>query len=154
MANQRCPNCRRGIVYRKSSARNNLCPACGIRFEREPGYYTGAIYIGVIIAFPIVIIFIALLLYCFPSLEPQEAVLYSSLGLFPLLPLIYRISYVIWIAFDRAIAKDGPDAPPPPDPSPTEPDPPPHPGGGSIAMPSASEEERTLPIEHLPLDAA
>jgi uncharacterized protein (DUF983 family) len=138
MAKQRCPNCKRGFVYRRASARNNLCPACGIRFEREPGYYTGAIYIGILLAFPVLILFIFLLLYFFRSLDPTDAVILSALGLIPLLPVINRISYVIWIAVDRAISPPSDLPPPPPDPWPTVPPPPPRPGGGAHDIPHES----------------
>jgi len=38
----RCPVCREGSVFSGPYAMNATCPRCGIRFERENGYFLGA----------------------------------------------------------------------------------------------------------------
>ena len=48
---QRCPRCRRGKVFRYSVFRgfpkmHERCPVCDLKFEREPGYFLGAMYIS------------------------------------------------------------------------------------------------------------
>ncbi len=148
MARQRCPNCRRGFVYRNGSARNNLCPACGIRIEREPGYYTGALYLGVLLAFPIVVLLTVLVLYLAPSLDPPLAILIAGVGLVPLLPVINRVSYVFWMAIDRGVARDDQDDPPPPDPAPKDDDPTPMPVGGASPLPESGSRLEVAEEDH------
>src|SRR5437870_1670919 len=68
VARQRCPRCRRGFIYRHGGAMNNLCPVCGLEFDREPGYFTGAIFFGYAFAVPAVLIFFTLICLLFPDL--------------------------------------------------------------------------------------
>ena len=66
---QRCPRCRIGNIFRYSIFRGfpNMCERCSIcdlQFEREPGYFLGAMYIsyclGVLIMAPIAVLLWAL----------------------------------------------------------------------------------------------
>src|SRR6266571_638772 len=45
-----CPRCRMGKIFRKSvwlfPGIHERCPVCGLKFEREDGYFLGAMYIG------------------------------------------------------------------------------------------------------------
>lgn len=48
-----CPKCRKGKLFKypfsrifKYSKTNEYCPVCGLRFEREPGFFFGAMYIS------------------------------------------------------------------------------------------------------------
>src|SRR5437763_4892044 len=43
---QRCPRCRRGRMFRGSFAMNEPCPVCGMLFQREEGYFLGAMYVS------------------------------------------------------------------------------------------------------------
>ena len=43
---QRCPRCLEGPVFATLFRMHAQCPACGLRFEREPGYFTGAMYLS------------------------------------------------------------------------------------------------------------
>lgn len=47
----KCPKCRRGNMFlfplakwHKFNKMHEHCPCCGLRFEREPGFYFGAMY--------------------------------------------------------------------------------------------------------------
>jgi uncharacterized protein (DUF983 family) len=42
----RCPRCGRGVLFDGWFAMRETCDACGLRFEREPGYFVGAIYVN------------------------------------------------------------------------------------------------------------
>src|SRR5262245_55169361 len=51
----RCPRCRTGRVFRSLFRMNDPCPHCGLLFEREEGYFLGAMYVsyalgGVVVA--------------------------------------------------------------------------------------------------------
>ena len=47
----KCPRCRIGHVYQgpayglKVQKMNSHCEYCGLRYEREPGYFYGAMYV-------------------------------------------------------------------------------------------------------------
>ena len=49
----KCPKCKEGdlfinppLLYKKFGKMPVLCPVCGHRFEREPGFFFGAMYIS------------------------------------------------------------------------------------------------------------
>ena len=42
----RCPRCGRTPLYRGAFAMHARCAACGLRYEREQGYFVGAIYLN------------------------------------------------------------------------------------------------------------
>src|ERR1041385_5728935 len=53
MLQQLCPRCRMGRIFRDSIFRvyrwpkmYERCPVCDLKFEREPGYFLGAMYIS------------------------------------------------------------------------------------------------------------
>ena len=61
---QRCPRCRSGSIFRTSIFRgfprmNERCPVCNLKFEREQGYFLGAMYISYGLALGIITLFTA-----------------------------------------------------------------------------------------------
>jgi hypothetical protein len=46
---QLCPRCLQGQVFATLFRMHEQCPVCGLRFEREPGYFTGAMYLRYIV---------------------------------------------------------------------------------------------------------
>ena len=42
----RCPRCGVGRLYAKPFKMFDDCPTCNLRFEREQGYFIGAMYIN------------------------------------------------------------------------------------------------------------
>ena len=42
----KCPRCSVGPLYRRPFSMNSYCFHCGLKFEREQGYFVGAIYIN------------------------------------------------------------------------------------------------------------
>jgi len=42
----RCPRCGQGRLYLRGFVMAERCPACGLAFEREQGYFVGAIYVN------------------------------------------------------------------------------------------------------------
>ena len=47
---QRCPRCRQGPIFGGLIRTNEYCPQCGLRFEREQGYFLGAMYFSYALA--------------------------------------------------------------------------------------------------------
>jgi len=78
------------------------CPVCHLRFEREPGYFLGAMYISYAIALFTIAGF-ALLSWLLTRWTIDRVIL-CAIGLFvPLAPAITLFSRVLWIYLDQAI---------------------------------------------------
>lgn len=107
----RCPECRIGILYAVPHSMNRRCPKCGIRFEREPGYFTGSIWIGVILATPISLGLLCGTMWVFPDLHPALAGIGAVILFSPLLPLTIRIARSFWMYFDHQMQPQKPDRP-------------------------------------------
>src|SRR5258708_35651991 len=46
----RCPRCGKGKIFRRGFTTFETCPNCGWRFEREEGYWTGAMAVNLILS--------------------------------------------------------------------------------------------------------
>src|SRR4029453_4883627 len=64
-----CPRCRGARIFRGPFGMTETCPACGLRFERESGYFTGAMYVSYILALPVVGLCAALVYLVAPGLS-------------------------------------------------------------------------------------
>ena len=81
------------------------CPQCGVRFEKEPGYFVGAMYFSYFLAVPAYALLAALALR-FLGKRSQLLAFGAALLLFlPLVPLIFRASRVLWLYLDFALQK-------------------------------------------------
>ena len=98
----RCPRCRRGALFTGILAMPERCAVCGLYYEREHGYFVGAMALsyGLSIAL-IAILFFALLAITRWSLE--WVLLVASIAFLPLAPLCLRYARAMWIYLDRRI---------------------------------------------------
>ena len=104
---QMCPRCRAARIFRKSIVTgfprmHERCPSCGLKFEREQGYFLGAMYISYGLAL-ITIVAFALLLWALTAWSLQKITLGAILLFLPLAPALTLFSRVLWIYLDRAI---------------------------------------------------
>jgi len=104
---QLCPRCRTGRIFRSSIFRgfpkmHECCPVCGLKFEREEGYFLGAMYISYGLAL-IAITVVAVLLWAFTRWSIEKTVVRSVLLFVPLAPTLTLFSRVLWIYLDRSI---------------------------------------------------
>lgn len=100
---KRCGRCGRGHLFRRWFTMVDDCPGCDLHFEREQGYFAGALAINIIAATMVFFAgFIGGLLLMWPDVN--VAVLTVSLialnTLFPI--FFYPFSKTIWVAVDRA----------------------------------------------------
>lgn len=107
---QRCPRCRMGGIFRHSIFRGfpkmfECCPVCDLRFEREPGYFLGSMYIsfglGLGIIAGIAVVVWAVTAWNFTRVTFAGVVLFL-----PLTPSITRFSRVLWIYLDQIVDPD------------------------------------------------
>jgi uncharacterized protein (DUF983 family) len=83
-------------------AMNPACPACGLRFLREAGYFLGAMYVsyllGVLTVLPVAVI-LAVVLEWHLALVMVVAALQTLVSV----PLFLRLSRVLWLHVDFAL---------------------------------------------------
>src|ERR1700733_3708833 len=104
---QLCPRCRVAGIFRKSifsgfPRMHERCPACNLKFEREEGYFLGAMYIGYGLAL-ITIVGLGLILWLATSWSLQKVTVWAILLFLPLAPMLTLLSRVLWIYLDWAI---------------------------------------------------
>jgi hypothetical protein len=81
------------------------CPACELKFEREPGYFLGAMYIGYGLAL-VTIAILSLLLWWFLRWQIQNAVIGGAVLFLPFAPFLTVMARVLWIYLDQSIDPD------------------------------------------------
>ena len=95
----RCPRCGAKTLFRKGFAMHERCRGCDYRFEREQGYFVGAMYVNYgVTALIIVAGYFALEWWTRITLGQQLA-LWGVVGI--LLPLaFFRHARGLWLGFD------------------------------------------------------
>jgi len=95
----KCPRCGEGALFQKRFKMFSHCPQCGLKFEREQGYFVGAMYLNygatVFITFPgyfVLEVFTAI-----PFLI-NLAVWGAISAIFPV--FFYPYSRSLWLNFD------------------------------------------------------
>ena len=86
---------------------NERCSICDLKFEREQGYFLGAMYISYALALAVILV-LATLLWVELRLPPQKIVLWAILLFLPLAPTLTLLARVLWIYLDRAIDPEPP----------------------------------------------
>ena len=108
----RCPRCGRGQVFASTWTMHRACPACGLVFEREPGYFTGAMYFSYALGIPILALGTLVAWLLLPRWPLIWLVGLAWLVFLPLVPAVFRYSRVLFLHFDRMF-DPGPDEPAP-----------------------------------------
>ena len=98
---QRCPRCLRGRVFATLFRMHEQCPVCGLRFEREPGYFTGAMYLS----YGVAILGTAPVWLTMAWLGRSLGEVLLVIG--PLLilgcPWLFRYARMLWLHLDQAV---------------------------------------------------
>lgn len=100
----KCPQCREGELFKKPglfvladmATMHQHCPVCGLKYEQEPGFWWGAMYVSyglaVSTALPAFIIFYWLL-----DMSFRQSMLWVFLLQVFMVPSVFRLSRSIWI---------------------------------------------------------
>ncbi len=108
----RCPYCGGAGIYEDYFALRESCPVCGVRFEREEGFFLGAYALNLVVAellglgLAMFLIFKTGLRYL--DLIWQEAIAVFLAVAFPV--LLFPNSRTVWIALDLVLHPPGGDA--------------------------------------------
>ncbi len=105
-----CPRCRTGRIYSTSIFRifprmHQRCPECGLKFEREQGYFLGAMYFSYAIGI-VAISLLALVVWALASWDLPASVAAGFLLFLPAAPVVTFFSRILWIYFDQSIDPD------------------------------------------------
>ncbi len=98
---KRCPMCGRGRVFRTFFRMNERCATCGYPFEREEGYWTGAMIVNIAVAEVwFALLFAAVVIATMPDVAwvPLLVVALVTNGLLPV--VFYPHSKTLWMALD------------------------------------------------------
>ena len=100
----RCPVCGLSSIFRRPFKVRHHCPACGALFQREEGFFVGALMINVVTTEAAVLVAYAVLLL---ALGGQGALvlplLFAVALLFPV--AFYHHSWSLWLAADHLIER-------------------------------------------------
>ena len=94
---QRCPVCLEGPMFTGLITMYEHCPRCGHQFERETGFFQGAMYVSWVLG---VASFAALAIAATMLLAPRVG-LFAGFAIavllyVPLVPILTRYSRVVW----------------------------------------------------------
>jgi uncharacterized protein (DUF983 family) len=106
---QLCPRCRAGKIFRGSifrfSKMYERCPDCNLKFEREEGYFLGAMYISYGLSL-LVIVLLSLLFWSVTRWSMIKDVGWALIVFLLLAPATTLFARVLWIYLDQAIDPD------------------------------------------------
>lgn len=81
---------------------HEICPVCSMRFQRDEGYFLGAMYVSYFLASLLLGLGLIVGHWLLPEWHLAVLLLTVVYPLFLLLvPVVFRYSRVLWIYFDR-----------------------------------------------------
>jgi uncharacterized protein (DUF983 family) len=98
---QRCPRCLQGQVFATPFRMRAQCAGCGLTFEREPGYFTGAMYLSYAVAiFATAPVWLAMMWF---GRSLGEVLLVVGPLLIAGSLWLFRYARVLWLHLDQAL---------------------------------------------------
>ncbi|MCC7364205.1 MAG: hypothetical protein IT303_07505 [Dehalococcoidia bacterium] len=95
---QRCPRCRKGPIFRGLMTTRERCTVCGLVYQREYGYFYGAMYASYAFGLVTTAYWIPMLVL---GVNPVLVVLIPTVHLILQIPMTFRYSRVIWLYLDH-----------------------------------------------------
>ena len=101
---KRCPACGQGHLFQRWINMAEVCPRCGLHFERIEGHWIGAVGINTIVSFGAVLIATVVgLVSTFPDF-PVGPLMLANLTVAIIVPLFfYPFSRTVWTGVDIAM---------------------------------------------------
>ena len=98
----RCPRCGRSALYRGWFRMHERCASCGLRYEREQGYFVGAIYVNY--AVTVVVAAGTVLVLDWTIGLSLAAQLTVGIALGALVPVVFfRYARSLWLSLDYLV---------------------------------------------------
>lgn len=100
----KCPQCHQTNVFETNNAfnlkrfdkMNESCSACGVKYEKEPGFFQGAMYVSYGLTAGWFMLTWAVDTFLIKS-ETWQYLTFFVISIIVLMPLWFRISRLIWI---------------------------------------------------------
>jgi uncharacterized protein (DUF983 family) len=107
MLQQACPRCRLGKIYPSSiflgfPKMNDRCAVCHLYFEREEGYFLGAMIVDYALAMVMTTI-VGAILWGLTRWSFEKLSIVAILIFLPAVPVVTRLGRVLWIYLDQFI---------------------------------------------------
>jgi len=80
---------------------NERCPVCGLKFEREEGYFLGAMYIGYGLGLAAIVV-LGVTLWLLTHWNVMRVTFWAIVLFLPFAPMLTLFSRVLWIYLDQA----------------------------------------------------
>lgn len=101
--NGKCPRCRKGDIFEQKALNLSKfhkmyanCPNCGLKYEREPGFFVGAMYVNY--AFTVaIIVAAAIALNVFDAYNIYSFFISVIGTIILLLPYLFRYSRILYL---------------------------------------------------------
>lgn len=104
----RCPLCGRAAIYAGWVRVHEHCPECGLRFQREPGYFVGAAYLNAIATLSVLLIVSLAVLV--PRPDVGDAFYAWMIVIASAVPLLlFRHSRAAWLSLDYLVSPPKPE---------------------------------------------
>lgn len=103
MVGMKCPRCSEGKLWRSPLYKLKLydmhenCPVCGLKYEREPGFWYGAMYVAYTFSSGALLIVMLVTMLVFKWEIPQ---IFIAVGITALIGFTYnaRLARSVWLA--------------------------------------------------------
>lgn len=86
-------------LWRGFLSMHQRCPVCDHKFEREPGYFLGALYFSYAMSIPPGLLLV-LLLWWITRWSFDVVMFAAFIAYLPLVPLVTRWARVLWLYLD------------------------------------------------------
>ena len=104
IVNFKCPYCHEGKFFvssnpydlTKAGDLHKDCSVCGRKYEREPGFYIGAMYVSYGLAIALCISVYAACIVLFPEAAIWTRIVTILSALFLSTPIMYALSKILW----------------------------------------------------------
>ncbi len=100
----RCPQCREGKLFKHSAYNlgnftkvNEECSECHVRFEREPRFFDGAMYISYALSVGLFLVSAFIIYWAFNPTSENVYLIAIISEVFLLYPLMYRYSRIFYL---------------------------------------------------------
>lgn len=102
-ARKRCPRCAGGGIFRSFGELQDRCPTCGLRFEREPGYWVGSMIINTIVTFGLLLaVLVGGMVLLWPDV-PWTPLFVATVAVATVTPILFHpISRTLWMAIEMS----------------------------------------------------
>lgn len=104
MSEARCPQCREGKMFKypfwrvdKFSEMNSNCPVCGLKYEVEPGFWFGAMFVSYANTIAMLVILGVSIFYLFNDPPVLYYIIPVTLVSLLTVPFNFRISRVVFL---------------------------------------------------------